>query len=269
MSNAAHQTYTPSAADAAKNEAFVKEHTADGKKYYIQRHSLQARITHGVVVVSCILLVISGLFVFVPPLARLVGPNVVFAFRMSHRVLGVIFIAFPLVSAILAPKGAWHMFKEDFFTKWDKDDTKWIILFFPYLFLAKWMHMPDQSLNKSGQRFADGMLIILCFVMGISGAVLMLGSSVFSLSSGAHAVWLLVHDIGFFLICVFGMAHIFLGAGIFQPYRGSYKLMFGNGQVSEGDALYHWGHWARKELADGGKLVCKDANGKVIKDAAE
>ena len=59
------------------------------------------------------------------------------------------------------------------------------------------------------------------------------------------------------LIAVFGLAHIFLGAGIFQPYRGTAKLMFGDGTVSESDALYHWGHWARKEIATGENVVEK------------
>ena len=58
---------------------------------------------------------------------------------------------------------------------------------------------------------------------------------------------------------MFGLAHIFLGAGIFQPYRGTAKLMFGDGTVSESDALYHWGHWARKEIASGKNVVEKDA----------
>ena len=58
-------------------------------------------------------------------------------------------------------------------------------------------------------------------------------------------------------IAVFGLAHIFLGAGIFQPYRGTHRLMFGDGTVSEADALYHWGHWARKELESGQKVIRK------------
>ena len=51
------------------------------------------------------------------------------------------------------------------------------------------------------------------------------------------------------------MAHIFLGTGIFQPYRGTHRLMFGDGMVSESDALYHWGHRAREELESGKKVV--------------
>ena len=34
-------------------------------------------------------------------------------------------------------------------------------------------------------------------------------------------------------------------------------LKFGDGTVSESDALYHWGHWARKELTEGENIVLK------------
>ena len=84
------------------------------------------------------------------------------------------------------------------------------------------------------------------------------GSTFADLGTG-YGVVLFLHDLGFLLIAVFGLAHIFLGGGIFQPYRGTYKLMFGNGLVSEADALYHWGHWARKEITSGKNVVEKDA----------
>lgn len=256
MSN--NETYKATAEEAAKNKAFVEAQQAKGTERYIQRHSLLARITHGVTAISCILLCISGAFVFAPPLAALIGSDAVFAIRMSHRLLGCIFILMPLISLILAPKGAWHIVKEDFLSKWDKDDKKWLALFLPYLFLARWLHMPDQHQNKSGQRFADGMLIILCLLMAVTGVALTLANMGFiELSAGAHAVWLLLHDIGFFLICVFGMAHIFLGGGLFQPYKGCANLMFGDGTVSESAALYHWGHWAREEIESGKNIVEK------------
>ncbi len=255
MSN--HETYQPTPEEAAKNKAFLEEQKAKGTRRYIKRHSLLARFTHGTVAISCILLCISGAFVFAPPLARLVGADVVFGIRMSHRVLGAIFILVPVISAIIAPKGAWHIFKEDALSKWDSDDKKWMMLFMPYLFLARWLHMPDQHQNKSGQRFADGMLIILCLLMAVTGVALTLGTTVIDMSAGAHAVWLLLHDIGFFGICVFGMAHIFLGGGLFQPYKGTYTLMFGDGTVSESAALYHWGHWAREEIESGKNVVEK------------
>ena len=141
----------------AKDAAFLQERAASGKEKYIVRHSKQARFTHGITVIACILLAISGLFVFVPQLAQAVGADTVFVIRMSHRVLGFIFVLVPLISAIMAPKGVAHIFK-NLFAKWSSDDKKWMLLFFPYLFMAKWIHMPDQDEVKSGQRFADGML---------------------------------------------------------------------------------------------------------------
>lgn len=246
-----------SAGQAAKNKAFLKAMSEKGTERYIKRHSLQARITHGVTVIACILLCISGLFVFVPALAQAAGADTVFAIRMSHRVLGVVFVVVPLVSAVMAPKGVAHVFK-NLFDKWDSDDKKWMMLFFPYLFMAKWIHMPDQHELKSGQRFADGMLWLFGTLMGVTGVVLLLGTTVIGLG-GAYGVFLFLHDIGFLMICVFGLAHIFLGAGIFQPYRGTYKLMFGDGMVSESDALYHWGHWAREEIESGERIVEKKA----------
>ena len=79
-----------SAEEAAKNQAFLASMAASGKERYIKRHSLQARLTHGITIAACILLCISGLFVFVPALAAAVGRRTtVFAIRMSHRVLGV------------------------------------------------------------------------------------------------------------------------------------------------------------------------------------
>ncbi|WP_165056413.1 MULTISPECIES: cytochrome b/b6 domain-containing protein [unclassified Adlercreutzia] len=253
MSNV-HVQVTPE--QAAKDERFLEAREQKGTERYIVRHSKQARITHGVTIIACILLCVTGLFVFVPPLSQAVGADVVFVIRMAHRVIGVVFVAVPLVSAIMAPKGVAHIFK-NLFAKWDADDKKWMILFFPYLFMAKWIHMPDQSEVKSGQRFADGMLWFAGALMGVTGVVMLLGSTVFDLDGGVYAVMLLLHDIGFFLVAVFGMAHIFLGAGIFQPYRGTHRLMFGDGLVSESDALYHWGHWAREEIASGKNVIEK------------
>lgn len=245
-----------SADEAAQNQAFLAQMAASGTERYIRRHSKQARWTHGITIVACILLCISGLFVFVPALSAAVGADTVFVIRMSHRIIGVIFVVVPLISAILAPKGVAHIFK-NLFAKWDSDDKKWMALFFPYLFMAKWIHMPDQSEVKSGQRFADGMLWFAGALMGITGIILLLGTTLFNFGSGVHGVTLFLHDIGFLLIAVFGLAHIFLGSGIFQPYRGTYKLMFGDGTVSESDALYHWGHWAREELTTGENVIEK------------
>ena len=238
----------------AADDAFLKERASEER--YIKRHSKQARWTHGITVICCIWLMVSGCFVFIPPLTQLVGPDVAFAMRMSHRVIGVVFVLVPIISAIKAPKGVAHIWHNNV-CKWTSDDKLWMKLFFPYLFLAKWVHMPDQDEQKSGQRFADGMLWICGFAMAITGVLLLLGEVAISLPGGVHGVLLLLHDVFFLLMAIFACAHIFLGAGIFQPYRGMWKVMWKDGLISESDALYHWGHWARKELDEGKNVVKK------------
>lgn len=223
-------------------------------KRFIQRHSLQTRITHGLVMGSCVWLMISGLFVFVPYFANIGSGGLVQFMRISHRVVGCIFILAPIISAIFAPKG-FKEFLAKYFKKWTKEDFEFMKKFVPYMLGPKRVHMPDQDEVKSGQRIADGMLILGGIMMAISGAVLWLGTSVFHASPGAITVMRFIHDLFFLVLVVFVVAHMYLGAGIFQPYRGTRKLMFGNGQVAESDALYHWGFWAREELEKGENVV--------------
>ena len=222
------------------------------KKYpdrVIPRHSKQTRFTHGVVASACIWRAISGLFVFVPALAN-AFPGVSQAMRVSHRIVGAIFILVPVISAITAPQG-FKAFCKKYFKKWTPEDFEFMKKFVPYMLGPKKVHMPDQDEVKSGQAVADGFMILCGLLMAVSGVVLWLGTSVWHAGAGAIMVMRLLHDLGFILLIVFGLAHIYLGAGVFQPYRGMARVMWKDGKIPESDALYHWGFWARKEIEEG------------------
>jgi formate dehydrogenase subunit gamma len=233
---------------------------------FIKRHSLQTRITHDTVAICCCTLIVTGLFVFIPALAAW-NPDVTRGMRMLHRVCGTILIVVPIVSACMAPKGVQRFFKK-YFVKWTPEDWEFMKKFVPYMLNCKKVHMPDQDEVKSGQRVADGLLVVSALLMAISGVVLWMGIDVFHASEATLGTMRFVHDLFFLILVIFVVAHIFLGAGIFQPYRGGMiHLMFGNGEVSESNALYHWGFWARKELESGANVVIEnvDDNGKIIK----
>lgn len=222
------------------------------KKYpnrVIPRHSKQTRFTHGVVAIACIWLAISGLFVFVPALAN-AFPAVSQAMRVSHRIVGAIFILVPIISAITAPQG-FKAFCKKYFKKWTPEDFEFMKKFVPYMLGPKKVHMPDQDEVKSGQAVADGFMILCGLLMAVSGVVLWLGTSVWHAGAGVIMFMRLLHDLGFILLIVFGLAHIYLGAGMFQPYRGMARVMWKDGKIPESDALYHWGFWARKEVEEG------------------
>ncbi len=240
----------PTTPTASGTRRVVPQATEPGTRRTIQRKSLQARITHGVTVVLCIYLIISGLFVFIPALAAAAGQQAMFAIRMSHRVVGVCFVVVPLVSAAIAPKGVAHIAR-NLFHRWNDDDRTWLRRFVPYMLNVKRVHMPDQDEVKSGQRVADGAIWLCCLMMAVSGVALLLGDTVVPLSAAALGAWRIVHDVFFVLLDIFAIAHIYLGAGIFQPYRGTARIMWKDGKVTESSALYHWGKYARRELTEG------------------
>ena len=226
---------------------------------YIQRHSLLTRVTHGVAAIGCILLAITGLFVFIPDLGGgIMGGAFTRTMRMTHRILAVPFIVVPLVAVLMSPKGFVHLFKEDIFGPWDKDDVQWAMKFPFYLFAPAKVQMPPHHHVKSAQRLADGALLFFGIGLAISGMILWLNTGLLpggglkvEFSQETLLIAHLVHDVLFFLTVFVGLAHIYLGGGIFQPYRGTWRLMFGDGKVSESDAAYHWGYWANEEIALG------------------
>lgn len=223
---------------------------------YIQRHSFLTRFTHGVVAITCIALAITGVFVFWPELGgSVMGGDFTHTMRMLHRVVAVPFILVPILAALISPKGCLHMFRDDIFGKWDSDDVTWAMKFPFYLFMPSKVHMPPQHHVKSAQRLADGALVFFCIILGVTGVMLWLKTGMFGMTVDFDAdtlLWArLLHDIFFVLTTIVGIAHIYLGAGIFEPYKGTARIMFGDGKVSESDALYHWGYWANEELTTG------------------
>ncbi len=132
----------------------------------------------------------------------------------------------------------------ELFSSWDEDDKTWLKKFIPYLFNAK-TEMPPQGAIKSGQKFADWFILGFSVIIAISG-ILMWAQKYLSaeLIRWMHPI----HDISMIVLGVFLLGHIYLGMGILQPYRGTYKLMFGDGRIKESDAKYHWRKWAEEKL---------------------
>ncbi|MCL2491417.1 MAG: cytochrome b/b6 domain-containing protein [Coriobacteriia bacterium] len=215
---------------------------------YIKRHDALARLNHWVFAICGMLLGIGGAFMFFPFLHDLVSPEFLRGQMILHRILGGIFVAIPIISWIIRPSNFVHTFK-NIFSKWTSDDLEFMKKFLPYLFNPKKVHMPKQDFIKSGQRISDAVMYLLIFVFMITGVLMWIDMPripewLFNLSR-------LGHDLAFFGWACLMVIHLYLGAGIFQPYRGSARFMFGDGYASAEDAKYHWGHWADQELATG------------------
>lgn len=218
---------------------------------YIQRQSTYARSLHWIHTVACLALYATGLILFIPSVAAAVGTATIDGARFVHRVMAVIFIVAPLASIVIQPKGFVHVLQGWFF-KWDDKDKEFMKKFPSYLLLGGKEHMPDQKYMKSGQAVADIPVVLLSIVIALSGVVLWMPQW---FGGGEVVRWsLLIHDGVMVLLGVMMIAHIYIGAGIFQPYKGSGRIMFGDGKISESDALYHWGTWAREEIKKGDRI---------------
>ena len=227
---------------------------------YIRRHNFWARFVHWAYAVFGIVLLITGLALFVPGLGKLLGFDVLQASSTVHRVVGILFVVVPIIGYIAKPSNLKHII-QNLFRRWDKDDVDFMKFFPLYLFNPKKYNMPKQHYIKSGQRASDIIMYLLIFIFMASGVIMLLGTG-FLFGLMITPVWLFAiakfaHQLAFVLFAILLVVHIFLGAGIFQPYRRLPRGMFGDGLVSESDALYHWGHWAEEELASGENVVEK------------
>ncbi len=220
---------------------------------YIQRHGKHARTVHWFHTISCISLFITGLFLYVPAFAGALSVDTLQVGRLVHRIAAAIFIGIPLIGILVKPSATAHKLKE-YVTPWTSEDKEFMKKFLKYMFSPKTTHMPKQGRVKSGQKLADGAIIIFSILIAISGAFMWINVSPaldVDFSQGLMRSMYFLHDGSMIVLGVLLIAHIFLGGGIFQPYRGSWRLMFGNGKVSVADAKYHWGFWADEEIKSG------------------
>jgi len=208
----------------------------------IKRQSGTARFIHWVHTISCLLLFYTGLALYIPALN---GIAVIFGglqnSRLVHHYSGFIFVGVPIVMALGNWKGFVNFMKEVF--TWEgKDDTDWFKKFPTYLFNAK-TKLPPQGRLKSGQKFADWFILGGSLLIALSGIIMYFDTAF----PRVLVQWMYpLHELSMIVLGVFLLIHIYMGAGIFQPYRGMWRAMFWDGTVSDKEAEYHWSKWAKE-----------------------
>jgi formate dehydrogenase subunit gamma len=209
----------------------------------IQRQSSFARIVHWIHTIATLLLFYTGLALYTQSLNALA---VVFGgiqnSRLVHHYSGFVFVGVPIMMGLANWDGLMRFFKEIF--SWEgKEDTESLTKFPAYLFDAD-KEMPSQGRLKGGQKFADWFILGGSLLVSVSGIMIYFGSYI----SKSVVIWMFpLHELSMIVLGVFLLIHIYLGAGIFEPYRGMWRAMFGDGTVSERDAEYHWSKWAEEQ----------------------
>ncbi len=147
---------------------------------------------------------------------------------------------------ILANWSSFTHFIKEIFTWEGRDDTESLKKFPAYLFNAK-TELPPQGKLKGGQKFGDWFILGSSLLIAVSGIVMYFDASF----PRALVQWMYpLHELSMIVIGVFLLIHIYLGAGIFEPYRGMGRAMFGDGTVSYNQAEYHWPKWAKEQKSE-------------------
>lgn len=207
----------------------------------IIRNSKLARFVHWVHTIATLLLFYTGAALYIGRLNFLAGLfGGMDGSRLVHRICAVLFIGIPVLAIITNFKGFAKFMKEIF--SWEEGDTEWLKRFPKYLFKAS-TPMPPQGKFKAGQKFADWFILGSCVLIALTGIVMLWPGSF----PKGLVLWMYpLHVLSMIVMGVMLLGHFYLGAGIFQPYRGVIGMMFGDGTVSKEEAEYHWAKWAKE-----------------------
>ena len=183
---------------------------------------------HWVHTAAFLLLLITGIFLFVPGWGIVAAGGVT---RIIHRISAVIFVIGPVIYFIANPKMSLHFLKESL--SWGSDDIGWLKAAPSYYFGGPEENMPPQGHVNSGQKLWQIIIIVSFLAFVVSGIIIWI--------SGAVMWAVLVHDIAFIVVTIMLMVHIYLG--IIHPRMSESMRSMWTGKISAGYAKSHYGKW--------------------------
>jgi formate dehydrogenase subunit gamma len=205
----------------------------------IHKYTKVARIFHWVHTAAFILLVLTGIFLFV---------NAGFVTqdswsRLVHRIAAVIFILAPFIQLIANKKTSISSLKTAF--TWGIDDFNWALAMPRYYFLSDEKAMPPQDEMNTGQKLWYLLLVVFSPIFIITGILMWFFGNI--LPSGVFQWSLFVHDVAFIVIFLMFLVHIYLGVihPLMRQHGGSFRAMV-DGTVTTEYAKSHHGKWYQR-----------------------
>ena len=221
------------------------------EKRTVKRYSKTGIIYHWVFSSLVMILVITGLEMFIP--GKSAGGG--YAVGIVHRAAAALFLAVPLVYSILSYRTAARFLKETF--SWGQDDLRWFRRAPDYYFGGPGKSMPDQPRLNTGQKMWQVELCGTAVIFFITGAIMWLFRSAIAINIYQ---WLLfLHGTAFIIFLLMLIVHIYMS--VFHPrMRGAYYSMI-DGKVSSSYAKEHHRKWydeIMRERAAGENETDKD-----------
>ncbi|MBM3183482.1 MAG: formate dehydrogenase subunit gamma [Chloroflexi bacterium] len=208
----------------------------------VRKYTKPARVFHWVHTGAFLLLVVTGLILFVPALGFLAQDSWT---RVIHRIAAVVFVLAPLIQ-ILANKASTKAALKKAFS-WGKDDMDWAMAMPRYYFLAEESAMPPQGEMNTGQKLWFVILLIFSPLFVITGILMWFFK--YTLPSEVFQWSVFVHDVAFIVVFLMFLVHVYLGVihPLMRTHGGSFSSMV-DGTVTTDYAKSHHGKWY-KEIA--------------------
>jgi len=212
----------------------------------IERYRKPTRVLHWVHTSAFILLFLTGLVLFVPPLAILAQDSWT---RLIHRIAAVTFVVAPAIYIPMNWRATLRGVKDAF--SWGLDDIGWMRAAPRYYFLGDEKAMPPQEHMNTGQKMWWFMVIVFGVIFLITGAIMW-----FARTTGPAALlqWMVfIHDVAFITTGAMLFVHIYLSVAhpMMRPLRTGAWSSMARGKVSVEYAKSHHGKWYERVTKDG------------------
>ena len=206
----------------------------------VQKYTKPARILHWVHTAAFLLLLITGIILFVPAFGAAAQDSWT---RVIHRIGAVIFVLAPLIQILANRKTAWASVKRAF--TWNGEDLQWAIAMPRYYFLGDESTMPPQDEMNTGQKLWYTLLLIFGPIFLITGILMWFFK--YSLPSAVFQWSVFVHDVAFIVVFLMFLVHIYLGVihPMMRKHGGSFNSMV-DGTVTAEYAESHHGKWYKE-----------------------
>ncbi len=200
----------------------------------IERYRTPTRVLHWINAGAFIALFLTGLVLFIPPLASIAASN---WSRLIHRVAALVFVVMPLIYMATNWKSSWKGIKDAFI--WGPDDLGWVRAAPRYYFLSDEKSMPPQGHMNTGQKMWWFMVIVFGIIFVITGFIM------WALKTSAPSPLLqwsvFIHDVSFITTGAMLFVHVYLS--VLHPLMAGAWGSMARGKVSVEYVKSHHAKW--------------------------
>jgi formate dehydrogenase subunit gamma len=204
----------------------------------VEKYRKPTRILHWVHASAFIVLFLTGLVLFIPPLGPLAQDGWT---RLIHRIAAVVFVAAPLIYIPMNWKTTFNGVKEAF--TWGVEDLGWFLAAPSYYFLCDEESMPPQGHMNTGQKMWWFLVIVFGLLFLITGVIMWFAKTAAPPAVLQWAVF--IHDVAFIVTALMLFVHIYMSVGhpLVRPLKSGAWSSMARGKVSIDYAKSHHGKW--------------------------